>query len=254
LELKIRIDKGEALIAILKATLGSVPLVGPFLAEAAGVTIPNLRIERLEKLAAFLAEQSYGQIIDSAHMQERLKDPKFLDLLEDGVAQAVRALSEDRLRRIAMFLFKGMSADEFDYITQKRMLALFGELNDAEVMILVCTAAADGKRQHPYNVLDAGKHLSNGDLDPTDRSYLLSVYDSYIDHLIALRLLRDGDLSDLVRHQYGDQKMLIKRPLYYIITPLGWLMLQHVGGIDTINQLCESTDVTERPTSSPPVI
>jgi len=114
------------------------------------------------------------------------------------------------------------------------MLTLFSELNDAEVAILIECSRSNGKGRHPYSVLDGDKTAPAENLPTTERSFRLSVYDSYADRLITLGLLKAGNLGQLLEHRYGDERLLVSRPMFYSIAPLGWLMLQHVGGTDRI--------------------
>lgn len=229
LELKINLDKREAGIGFLKAVLSTIPFAGPFFAEAAGVVIPNLKAQRVERLTEILAERLFGEVFSDSCIRERLQDPKFLDLFEDGLIQASRALSEERLKRIASFLVNGIAEAEFDYLTSKRMFTLFSELNDAEVAILIASGYKD-TRQHPYMVLEKGQPIALGDLTPTERSFRMDVYDSYIDHLISMGLLKPGDVKQGVLRQYESERVKVNRPMFYTLSPLGYLMLKHVGG------------------------
>ncbi len=66
-----------------------------------------------------------------------MKDKEYaLDLFEDGVTQASRALSEERNRNIAVFLKKAIDVNEDFYGTKKKLLYILQELTDKDIEIL----------------------------------------------------------------------------------------------------------------------
>jgi hypothetical protein len=68
--------------------------------------------------------------------QEKWNTEEFLDIFEDAVMQTVRCINPKRLEYIAAVLKKSLTEDEIDYQTNKKILEIFGELNDIEIVVL----------------------------------------------------------------------------------------------------------------------
>lgn len=120
--------------AILKATLGTVPLIGSVLQEAVTVIIPNQRIDRIAQTMELFAEKIKD--LDEEFLRQKMHSEEFTDLLEDAIPQAARSLSEDRRNYIASILKNSLTEEELDHIHEKKLLSILGELNDAEIIFL----------------------------------------------------------------------------------------------------------------------
>src|SRR5262245_42635780 len=89
------LEKGQDYgVAVLKGALGAVPLFGSLMAELLGTTIPNRRMDRVERVLASLAER----VRDMAEqdVREKTSEPGFLNLMEEGLYAAARATVEAR--------------------------------------------------------------------------------------------------------------------------------------------------------------
>ena len=121
-----------ALITRIAASI--VPIVGGPLAELVTEVIPRLRQERiveyLRELDARLATLERKQV------DGMLEDPEKVDLVESGGHLAARATTSDRIKRIAEIVFRGLSADHANVVRRKRLVGLFGEIDDDEFLIL----------------------------------------------------------------------------------------------------------------------
>ena len=63
-------------------------------------------------------------------------NPEAVDLVESGGHLAARATTSERISRIAEIVFRGLEADEASLIRRRRLLALFGEIDDDEFVLL----------------------------------------------------------------------------------------------------------------------
>ena len=121
-----------ALVTRIAASL--VPVVGGPLAEIVTEAIPRLRQERiveyLRELDARLATLERGEI------DRILEDPEKVDLVESGGHLAARATTSDRIQKIAEIVFRGLGAEEANLLRRKRLIRLFGEIDDDEFLLL----------------------------------------------------------------------------------------------------------------------
>ena len=121
-----------ALVTRIAASL--VPVVGGPLAELVTEVIPRLRQERiveyLRELDARLAT------LEREKVDGILEDSEKVDLIESGGHLAARATTSDRIKKIAEIVFRGLRADEASALRRKRLIGLFGEIDDDEFLIL----------------------------------------------------------------------------------------------------------------------
>lgn len=131
----------DRLAALVRSIASAVPVAGGLIAEAVTCYIPNQRIDRVERylklLTAKLDELLCAAASDDAPTADQLlRDPNNLDLIEQGVTQAMRALSEERLNYLANCVANGLQADARRKIHHRRLLDIVGELDDEELLIL----------------------------------------------------------------------------------------------------------------------
>jgi hypothetical protein len=120
--------------AFLKGIVGAAPFVGSMLAEAIGATIPNQKLDRLIAFAKELDDRV--KYLEEDTVQLKTQSAEFTDLLEDGLTQASRAMSDERRAYIASLLANSITTDQLTHVEQKKLLSLLGELNDAEILTL----------------------------------------------------------------------------------------------------------------------
>lgn len=127
--------KGTDIATIIgKGLVGAIPFVGPLAAEIVGAIIPNQRIDRIESLLRILESKIAKE--DRAKVEQRIKAPESVDIIEDGFIQASRALTEERKEYISSLLKNSLTNEDLKHIEYKRLLSILGELNDLEVLIL----------------------------------------------------------------------------------------------------------------------
>ncbi len=129
------LSKPDIVTIFSKGLLGAVPFVGPLAAEIVGATIPNQRLDRIESYLIKL--DSKFKKSDYENVKKRIKKPEYVDLFEDSLIQASRALSEERKEYIGALLKNSLTSDELSYIEYKRLLSLLGEINDIEILMLI---------------------------------------------------------------------------------------------------------------------
>lgn len=207
----------DHLVATVRGATSFVPVVGGILGEVISAVIPGQRLDRLatylERLAARVAAMERG-------VQERLlTDKPRIDLIEEGGHQAARALSDGRIDRIVDAVTRGIVGEDADIVRRGRLLRMFGELDDDEMLILNAFGR-DLARSDP-NAWDAidrpDPAMVGATKDALDRSVL---YEAGQAHLLRLGLLRmrDTNLPQTIDFRHGVS-----------VTPLGRLLLQEIG-------------------------
>lgn len=126
--------KTDLAVALTKGALGAVPFVGGIAAEIVGTLIPKQRLDRLAEFLMILAEKVAG--VEQEVLEQKMKTEEFVDLFEDGMWQAARALTKERKEYIASLLKNSLYYGELTHIQQKELLSILNELNDAQIIIL----------------------------------------------------------------------------------------------------------------------
>ena len=118
-------------IALVTKTAASlVPVIGGPLAELITEAIPRLRQDRIVEYLRQLNARL--DTLEKEKVEHILTDVEKIDLIESGGFLAVRATTSDRITKIAEIVFRGLREDEVDLIRRKRLLDLFGEIDDDE--------------------------------------------------------------------------------------------------------------------------
>ncbi len=169
-------------------------MVGGPLAEVVTATIPRLRQERIVAYLRQLEERL--TTLEHERVNSTLSDPEAIDLVESGGYLAARAVTSERLSRITELVFRGLATHHADTIRRKRLLVLFGEIDDDEFLLLNAYGQSYGgsgsgawdavDRPEPTVLGSARKQLESAEL-----------YDAGIQHLLRLGLLRRN--NDLLK-------------------------------------------------------
>lgn len=180
-------DYRDQLVAIGKGTVSLVPLLGGPLAEIIGVAIPNQRADRIATYVRGL-DARIDQISDDVRAELASNFAK-IDLIVEGAYQSARALSQERVEQIAEAVARGLAEDDADVIRRRRLLVLFGELDDDEVALLNAYGrsygGADRQAFEQINRPDPVHMQSPGDAVERDRLYKVGQ-----EHLLRLELLK----------------------------------------------------------------
>lgn len=223
----------DKLVAISKGVVGLVPMVGGPLAEIVGMVVPG---QRADRIAAYLR----GLAVRVDGLEEELRrgvvtNVEKIDLIEEGGYQAARATSGKRIDQIIEAVARGLSEDDADVIRRKRLLLIFGELDDDEVILLNAYgrsyAGADRKAFEHVN-RPGPVHFQSSTME-IDRERLFQVGK---EHLLRLGLLkknygsvRKGQMPEFDASQ-GDFKHSVG------ISHLGRMLLKEIGMITPFDE------------------
>ena len=126
-------DWRDNLIAIGKGVAGAIPLAGGVVSELIGM-IPG---QRADRIATYLRELAIRvEALDEKVRSALASNPEKMDLIEEGGLQASRATSRERLDQIVEAVSRGLAESDSDVVRRKRLLRVFGELDDDEVSLL----------------------------------------------------------------------------------------------------------------------
>lgn len=172
-----------------KAALGMVPFAGSLLAELAGTVIPNQRIDRIVKFAEILDQRLAG--LEQDFVRSQVTNENFTDLVEEGLRQAARSLSDERRKYIASLIANCLKSEDVEYVESKHLLRVLGELNDIEIIWLRFYLGLEINSDHEYrerhkDVLAPVAPVMGDPPKLIDKSALQK---SYKDHMAELGLL-----------------------------------------------------------------
>ena len=208
----LEVRTNDLIASALKGVCGTLPIVGPSIAEIIEYLIPKQRIDRI---ASFLkALEAKIDPEEKAKVEAKMLEEKSIDLMEDGFLQAARALSEERIEHIASLLKNSLTDEDLEQNAYKRLLFLLGEINDIEVIILKAYSMHGADKRDFWNKhqeLLIGERL----MFPTSREKVdqNAIYKTYRANLVRLDLLE-------VRSEQPSRS--------YEITSLGRLLLRSI--------------------------
>lgn len=227
--------------AIAKGTVGAVPIVGPIVAEVIGNLIPRQRVDRI---VAFMQELD-RRLRETQQTQEeirtRLEDPRALDLLEDGLHQAARAVSEERKQHIASIVADGLSSEDLDFLESKHLLSILSELNDIEVLVLASHSFEFRKQQGDSSEWRQVTSFERPTMaSPQSVKDRYALQQSYRNHLMRLGLvkprfptpgvgLKRSSKPEFPEVPQFDYETGMMKSQGIDLTPLGELLLRKVG-------------------------
>ncbi len=216
----------DTLVAIGKGAAGAIPLVGGILGEIVGMKIPGQRADRISAYLRTLAKH-VDDLTDELR-GELASNAEKIDLIEEGGFQSSRATSSERIGQIVEAVSRGLSESDSDIIRRKRLLVIFGQLDDDEVNLLNAYgrsyAGVDRQAFGRVNRPDP-PHLSA----PPRVFEQNQLYDAGKEHLLRLGLLekkyndvRKGETPEFDARK-GDFKHHVQ------ISHLGRMLLREIG-------------------------
>ena len=216
--------------SVAKAALGAVPYAGSLLAEIAGTIIPNQRIERIVLFAQELEKRLLG--LEQGLVRSQLSNENFTDLIEEGLRQAARSLSDERRAYIAALISNSIGTQNISYIESKHLLRILGELNDIEIIRLgvhlyeTHGSGEEFRKKHREILESVGAHMRSSQQE-VDKETLQNSYDIHLAQLGLLGARFSVDtrtkLPEFDSHT-GAQKVR-----GYELTRLGRFLLRQVG-------------------------
>ena len=164
-------------------------------------------------------------------MEARMLEEKSVDLMEDGFLQAARALSEERIDYIASLLKNSLTDEELEHIAYKKLLAILGDINDIEVLLLkYCSRPTIGWREefrskHREALTKTVVSLSSSQ-EEVDKA---AIYESYETNLARLGLIKMRFRKPMRGESPKfDEKTGMMESSGYDITSLGRLLLRSI--------------------------
>ena len=197
-------------LAALKGGIGVIP-GGSLVVELLNVTIPDRRLERIEKILIILASREID--MDSEEIKQKFHSPEFADIFEDVIHQTVRAISNERLEYLASILEKSLTEEQIKHLQTKRLLSILGEINDVEVIVL---QSYELKKQRGRNFKEIHKNIFESELitrksseDEKEQNAMLQNYRNHLVNLGLVGLTNSSDSSTLWLTMLG--AMLLKQ-------------------------------------------
>jgi hypothetical protein len=229
-EYSLDANRYDYVASTAKAVLGAVPFAGSLLVELAGHVIPDQRLDRITKFARALEDRLAG--LEQDFVRSQFTNENFTDLLEEGLHQAARSITDERRAYIATLIVESLSDNEVEYAESKHLLRILGELNDTEVIWLRFFAVpfihgdTDFRSQHD-NVLQRPPAFIGSSQETHDK---LALQGSYKAHLAELNLISPRYQTDIRTKQPEFDTFTGGLKLSgYQITGLGRLLLRHIG-------------------------
>ena len=220
----------DYLLTAVRAAVGPIPVVGPLISELAGVVVPNQRIDRISKFVVEL-EQRVHNLEFRHEIVNQLKDEHFTDLLEEGIRQAARSLTDDRRRYIASLIANSLSLEQIEHAESRHLIRILDQISDVEVIWLrfygVPTIGGDEafleKHKTVFDPVIASLVSSQDVLDKK------TLQESYQAHLCELGLLeREYRIDMKTKQPEFDTFSGKQREQGYEITHLGRLLLRAI--------------------------
>jgi hypothetical protein len=186
--------------------------------------------DRIAKFAAALDARLAA--LDQEFVRSKLTDENFTDLVEDGLRQAARSLSDERREYIASIIANGLSSEQIEFAESKHLLKILGEINDVEVIwlrfYLVATIGGDKDyREKHESVLKPAIACIGAPQEDLDKSALQESYKEHLGQIGLLECRYDTDIR--TRQPVFDSFTGGLKVRGYQITLLGKLLLRHIG-------------------------
>jgi hypothetical protein len=212
----------------LRVALLSIGPVGAVLNAVLAEVMPALRAERLTVFAEELQDRLTEVPGDVLNL--RVRDPQRFDLLEDGMWQAARASSRQRVAYLVNVVANGLKAESAHELDRRHVLRLLAEVNDLEVLILSLHGYASNASREQFfekhrSALEREFPAMDSPRDVRDRD---AVRADYEDHLLRLGLLaRQYTPQEIEKAEFDSAGRL--KSHWTHVTQLGLLLLREVG-------------------------
>ena len=216
--------------ALAKGAVNLVPIIGPFLSEIVGVQIPRQRIDRIAKFAADLDQRL--SLVEEGRLESQIENEEFTDLIEEGIRQASRSLSDERRGYIASIIANGLSSDRISHAESRHLMRLLGEINDIEVIWLRFhleprVIGDEVFRKTHEETLTPIPRYPGSLKDIRDKAAL---QESYKEHLAQLGMIEPRYETDMqTKMPKFNEVSGAMQVWYHSLTELGRLLLEEIG-------------------------
>lgn len=189
----LKTNKRDQLVSVAKAASGALPFIGTAVSELMDSVIPNLRFERVVIFLRELDERVSKVDKDLEFFKKNLDTELGVDLLEEALTQSSRSISEDRKKRLASIVEKALNKEELKYEEARKVLNLYRELTDPEIIWLIYYSFrptlsrgphSEWVEKHPNVLKPISRELSA----PLEKRELAALQDSYKETLLRFGL------------------------------------------------------------------
>lgn len=204
----------DRLISVAKGVAGACPFIGSLAAEAIGTLIPNQRLDRVVEFISKLETEVRNLDSRFDNFERNLRSVEGLDIMEEGLVQSARSVSNERKERLARLVARSLTNEEVKYEESCKLLNLYRELTDPELLWLIYFSMnpvlgsgphKDFIEKHPDVLMPISREMGASQ-EQLDRGAL---QDSYKNTLLRFGLIE----------QRGDTKR---------ITALGRLLVRYI--------------------------
>lgn len=127
----------DRLASVAKGVVGACPFVGPLAAEAIGALIPNQRLDRVVEFLRNLDIEVHRLDARLERFEQNVRSAEGLDIIEEGLMQAARSITQERKEHLARLVGRSLSAEEIKYEESRKLLNLYRDLTDPEILWLI---------------------------------------------------------------------------------------------------------------------
>ncbi len=193
--------------ATFRGLISQVPGIGPLAVELLNVTIPNQRLERIEKLLNILSQKTFN--ISEEELQSKFNSIDFIDIFEDVLRQSTRATSDIRLEYLASVLKNGIDSEKLEHLQNKRLLEMLEKINDIEVILLRSYSLRDDQFEYQsfinqycniFKIEEQKKYNSYSESEYNNEKAFINHYE---DNLISLGLVGVDQNNELLPTRLG---------------------------------------------------
>jgi len=125
----------DYLLTAFRGVVGALPF-GGLVAEAVGAVIPRQRIDRMADVVQKVSAKLEDLEANLEIIEQRFKSSEFIDILEEAMLQAGKAMSEERRQYLANMLVHGLTETNLNHERAKKLLNILQEVSDPEVIVL----------------------------------------------------------------------------------------------------------------------
>lgn len=186
----------DRLTSVAKGVVGICPLVGPLASEAISLLIPRQRLDRVVQFLHALENEIHQVDSRLVNVESNLRTQEGLDILDEGLVQAARSISRERQEKLARLIGRALTQEKIKYAESKKLLNLFRELTDPEVLWLIFYASDPtfGSKFHRRMIEenpDVLKPISRETSVPQEQVDRGALQDSYKNTLLRLGLVKE---------------------------------------------------------------
>lgn len=189
----LKTNNRDRLVTVAKAASGALPFIGSAVSELLDSVVPNLRFERVVSFLQNLDERVSKVDAELDSFKRNLNTEQGTDLLEEALIQSSRAVSEERRQRLASLTEKALTGDRLKYEEAKKILNLYRELTDPEVIWLIYYSLRPSLSHGPHSDWielhpDVLRPISRDLSAPIEKREQAALQDSYKETLLRFGL------------------------------------------------------------------